>query len=155
MFKINSLSFFCAVIFAVSTLSPVFADDRPDPDYPQSSSTFEKRLLLDGKNPHPNSWEDKHFNPESWNKFRGSEVEMVGDLYDSGIIIDQTEENGVPVLEVGEAFLTLSSHDKLKVAQYIDHVYGVTSQENGTILINDYKTDRALGVYTRHGLQLQ
>lgn len=121
----------------------------PMPDY-------QKPYLYDSKIPHAHTWNDENWSPEGWTAFRGTNKGVIDDLYAAGIITDQYEEDGQPVLEVGQRFMQLSSRDQYKVAAYVDDVFGVTgASDNGFFLLYHQKTCTPIGVYSKHGLQLQ
>jgi hypothetical protein len=94
--------------------------------------------------------------PEVWTQNGGGRKSMMDKLYFNGIITDQYIDDGVPVLEVGQHFMELSSNDKRRVVAYVDSVFGITqSHESGTIILNHWQADEPVGIYTREGLQLQ
>ena len=122
---------------------------------PLEIPAFESPYLYDSKTPHAYSWTDQGWDKESWARFRSSEAAVISDFYTAGILTDQYKEGEMLVLEVGEAFMRLSNQDKTKVADYVDHVYGVTQNENGIFSIMQEESCVPVGLYTKHGLQLQ
>lgn len=101
-------------------------------------------------------YEMDQWTPEVWTTNGGGEKSMMDKLYINGIITDQYIDDGVPVLEVGQHFMELAGNDQRRVVSYVDSVFGITQgHESGTIILNHWKADEAVGVYTRQGLQLQ
>lgn len=110
----------------------------------------------DAKTPHTARWQTDGWDPSDWADDRGSYAGVLADFYRGGIITDRSMDDGIPVLEVGEAFFTLSDQDKRRVAMFVDHLFGITRhKENGLFRIVDQRHAQIIGVFTRHGLQLQ
>ncbi len=123
---------------------------------PAPMPDFERPLLENGKDPNNAQWCHDKWKPEGWVETRGSAGEVIRDFYTGGIITDQYKEDGVHVLEVGKGFMNLSSIDKRRIAAFFDHVYNVTeSADNGMFFIYHWKTEEPIGIYTKHGLQIQ
>ena len=83
-------------------------------------------------------------------------MNVIRGFYTADIIRDQYVDDDVPVLEVGPGFYMLGGHDKRRVTELVDDVYGITSSKRfGMFMIYDWKTEKAIGAYTQYGLQLQ
>ena len=112
--------------------------------------------LENGKHPHNSQWKNSLWKPEDWVAQRGSGPDVVEEFYFSDIIRDQYIDDDIPVMEVGPAFYMLGGQDKRRIAETVDRVYGITaSKDNGMFMLYDWHTGKAIGSYTRHGLQLQ
>ncbi|MCB9989695.1 MAG: hypothetical protein H6868_10260 [Rhodospirillales bacterium] len=117
---------------------------------------FEKPYIEPAKEPHNTQWDNRGWYPSHWGYQRGGNDKMVDKLYRAGVFKDQYIKDGVPVLAVGEMFYRLGGEDKRRVVAMVDEVYRVTdSKENGLFLLYDGRTERPIGLYTKHGLQLQ
>lgn len=116
----------------------------------------ERPYLEDGKTPHLSIYEHDTWTPQDWISSRGSASEVLDDLYKSGVITDQYERGGTPVLEVGPNFMKLSGQDKRRVAAFVDHMFRITdSNASGMFHLYDQKTCDPIGLYAQNGLQLQ
>lgn len=112
--------------------------------------------LEEGKHPHNSQWDESQWRPEHWEQQRKSALDVVKGFYFADIIRDQYVDDDIPVLEVGPAFYMLGGHDKRRVTQMVDYVYGVTAaKENGMFMLYDWDSEEPIGSYTRYGLQLQ
>lgn len=124
---------------------------------------FKRPYLQDAKTPHPAQRERDVWTPDIWDPEGKSEQEVMRGFYDAKIVTGQYMDNdavlfnrggGVPVLEVGNAFLRLSDEDKRRVVMYVDKVWGATAKSE-MMLINLERGGAPVGVYTKGGLQLQ
>ncbi len=112
--------------------------------------------LENGKHPHNSQWDEQSWTPQQWAAEPAAAMDLVRGFYTADILRDQYMDDGVPVLEVGPGFYMLGGHDKRRIVQTIDYAYGVTAEkENGMFLLHDWQTGKAVGAYTRYGLQLQ
>lgn len=112
--------------------------------------------LEEGKWPHNSQWNESEWQPEHWEAQGKSALDIVQGFYFADILRDQYVDDDVPVLEVGPAFYLLGGQDKRRVASMVDYVYGVTRRkENGMFMLVDWDSGKAIGSYTRYGLQLQ
>lgn len=83
-------------------------------------------------------------------------MELVQGFYRADIIREQNEKDGVPVLIVGPNFYRLSGYDQRRVTHIFDQAFGIThSKHNGVFTLQDWKTHCPVGLYTKHGLQIQ
>ena len=116
-----------------------------------------KPYLEDPKQPHNSQWNGANWHPQDWVDQRDSdENKLIRGFYYADILRDQYEDDGVPVLEVGPAFYMLGGQDRRRVAETVDYVYKVTEQRvDGMFMLYDWRTKKAIGSYTRYGLQLQ
>ena len=112
--------------------------------------------LQNGKDPHNSQWNDSKWEPDHWTKQRGSDEAVLRRFYAADVLRDQYFDEGVPVLEVGPNFYNLSGYDKIRVAEMVDNAYGITSGKmSGMFMIYDWQSKKAVGAYTRYGLQIQ
>ncbi|MBX2833848.1 MAG: hypothetical protein KTR28_02645 [Micavibrio sp.] len=122
--------------------------------------------LNKAKIPHSSQWADEKWSPQDWIDARGGQpLKVIDGFYRVGIIKDQTMKDGMPLLEVGDAFLQLSDLEKMRVVTFIDHVFGITrNDESGSIhivyeeetfLFGLYSGLESVGFFTKDGLQLQ
>lgn len=110
----------------------------------------------DGVVPHSYLRHQGVWEPQDWVTARGSAENVIRDFYVSGIIVDQSSNNGVPVLEVGNLFLSLSSRTKAQILEFLDYAYGVTALDpRGVIHIEHEDSENKIGLYTADGLHLQ
>ena len=129
--------------------------------FPTTGGDFYRPYLDDAKTPHISQWEADPWQPEDWVAARGSHNRVLDGLYAAGIIQEQYIERGIPVLEVGHNFIRLSDQDKIRVARFVDHAFGITATNpDGVFLIKMESMyplgfDESIGVYTRRGLQIQ
>lgn len=112
--------------------------------------------LEDGKSPHNSQWDENEWSPEHWTQQRGSDIAVLRRFYVADVLRDQYFDEGVPVLEVGPRFYNLSGHDKRRVTEMVDTAYGMTASKMfGMYMLYDWQTKKAVGSYTRYGLQIQ
>lgn len=129
--------------------------------WPFSSGDFTRPYLEDGKTPHNSQWEQDSWQPEDWIKARGTQEDVLNDLYAAGIIKEQYMDDDLPVLEVGRNFIRLSDKDKNHVAKFVDHAFGITAGNEKAMYLIELEnpswlgSNYPVGVYTRSGLQLQ
>lgn len=108
------------------------------------------------KIPHNAQWARDSWQPAHWERGAVTAGGMIEDLYASRIITDQYFKNDMPVLEVGPAFLRLSGQEKRRVARFIDARFGVTQNlPDGAFYLYEEKSGAPVGIFTKHGLQLQ
>lgn len=123
--------------------------------------------LMDPKTPHNAQWHARWnpsngWTPEDWIAAEGSVDAVLKNLYDAEIIKEQTEDDDIPLLIVGDGFMHLSGQEKRRVVDFIDYGFQVTARpENAFFYIYYDRTKRLwsrgdpIGVYTETGLQLQ
>ncbi len=100
--------------------------------------------------------DDDTWKPEDWIKNDGDEKRIMRNLYAANILSKQYKDRkNIPVLEVGDNFIELSSVDRDRILKFVDYVFEITlSEENGMfyVLYGDNK-DEPLGLYNKHGFQ--
>lgn len=65
------------------------------------------------------------------------------------------KNNGLRTLVVGPAFYHLSGFDKRRVVAVLDATYGVTQHnKKSTFVLQDWNTEKIIGVYDQYGLRL-
>lgn len=112
--------------------------------------------LEDGHKPHAYLWNQDDWDPAGWLVTGGDPEQIIKGLYKSRIIREQSSENGIPVLEVGNNFMTLSKREQSRILTFLDHAYGITEDnENAVIHLEHEGTNERIGLYTIHGLQMQ
>jgi len=109
------------------------------------------------RHPHGSQWQGSLWQPEHWLAQRDGEgLHLIRDFYHARIITGQYDHKTVPVLEVGPGFYKLGGQDRRRVAETVDMIYAITTQtENGIFMLNDWHTKKTVGIYSRHGLQMQ
>ena len=118
----------------------------------RSSSQFSHPYLRPAEYSHDNH-RDGDWSPEDWVEAEGSATQVIDGFYDAGIIVDQNENNG-PILSVGEPFLRLSPLDQYRVATFIDYAFKMSEKEAGGVY-QIYHKGQAVGLYSKHGLQMR
>jgi hypothetical protein len=131
---------------------------------PRAALNFERPYLEPGKPPHNSQWDQIDWAPQDWLRMHAAELDLIRDFYRARIINDQYVDREwfglgrpiVPVLEVGPGFYHLGGHDKRRVAETFDHVYGITgSKMFGMFSLVDWRTGDQIGTYTQYGLAMQ
>lgn len=136
------------------------SDARTGRNYPWSSNDWAaqdfKPYFGDEQIRQRSLWDDDHWTPEAWIVDAGDEKRVMRSLYGAGIITKQYKDSdNIPVLEVGENYVLLSRFDQIRVLEFVDYVFQITtSEENGMFFIA-YKPQKGeqLGIYTKHGYQ--
>ena len=147
-------------IFGLFIAGPAKADPKPWVFgwWPEHFQNQDFRPYLEGpKIPHNSQWDRDTWAPEDWITHGGGERAVMDDLMRSNIITGQdVDDEGVPILKVGRGFINLSGQEKRRVVRFVDHVFGMTKKTNNGMFYL-YYTDikKVVGVYTRHGLQIQ
>lgn len=119
-------------------------------------SYYARPNLKDGVVPHTYIKHTGPWTPEDWITAKGSADAVIADLYKGGVIIEQSADDGVPVLEVGNTFMALSSRTQAQILEFLDYVYGITEGDAlGVIHIEHDRTDKRIGLYTPDGLHFQ
>ncbi len=101
-------------------------------------------------------WDNDTWTPEAWIKDAGDAKRIMRDFYAIDIITNQyTDEDNIPVLEVGSQFMELSGLDKRRVLQFVDHIFEITSSEENGMFYVFYDKNKAapLGIYNKYGFQ--
>lgn len=112
--------------------------------------------LEEGKKTQNTQWDEEDWFVQDWIAQNKDGFTLINDWFRTDILREQTEKNNVPVLIVGPQFYRLSGFDKRRVVTTLDTVYGVTDKNaHPVILLQDWKTRRQIGVYTKDGLQLE
>ena len=115
-----------------------------------------KPYMDDPKMPHNTQWDDDLWTPQDWISHGGNAERVMDGFYKAQIVTRQYADDDMPILEVGQGFMRLSGQDQRRVVKFVDHVFGVTgNNEAGMFLINHAYSEETIGVYTRTGLQLQ
>lgn len=156
------IRFFLMSMALVSLVSvPALADPKPWPRLWWGEHHWQHQLtdleyLHDAKIPHATRWERDEWRPQDWIDSRGSADAVIRGMFREGVIYSQRSDGDIPVLVAGQTFLDLSMRDKIRVARFLDHVYGISrNSENGLMRIVDFATGQPIGIYTSAGLQLQ
>lgn len=107
--------------------------------------------------PHNHQWETRAWTPGDWAAQRNNDLlELINDFYDADILRDQYMDGDLPVLEIGPNFYRLGHYDQRRITETIDAAYHVTSQpEAGFFMLYDWYTSKPIGIYDKHGLQMQ
>ncbi len=106
--------------------------------------------------------DDDAWTPEDWAKDDRDKKRVMRNLYAGDIITKQYKDRkNIPVLEVGDSFIALSSIDRSRILQFVDHVFEITSSEENGMFYVFYDDKNAkilddnepLGLYNKHGFQ--
>ena len=117
---------------------------------------FSKRYLEEAKIPHNRQWDGELWEPAVWIEQKRGGLRLINGFYKAGILEEQTVEDNIPYLHVGPQFYNLSGYDKRRVVETVDEVYEITSADaDGMFYLFDNHQSRVVGIYTRHGLQIQ
>lgn len=116
----------------------------------------------DSIGPHNSQWDstylnDKNWTPQEWVAADGGNgFELIRKWYVADIIRDQyVTGGGKPYIVVGPNFYHLGGADKERVMQTVDAVYKVTDYSPGMFYLEDFRTDKVVGIYSKSGLDLQ
>jgi hypothetical protein len=155
-------------ILAVAVLVSGIAEARDTPWYnwlfTPSKPDFERVYTQDGKTPHNSQWETDAWQPDHWTQDLGSKEAVLQRFEDAGWItdieVDEDEAVTDATIEVGVAFLQLSDQEKNHIVKYVDDAYGVSKSGGAVTVERDngfwpFKEPTPVGVYSKHGLQLQ
>lgn len=159
MKKIKALAMLILTLGVLSFSSGAYAEPKPWVwswwESHWDNLDFEP-YLEDAKHPHNSQWDNSTWKPQDWEAQRKSSMDVIKGFYTADIVRDQYTDDDVPVLEVGPGFYMLGGQDKRRVAQMVDYVYGITtSKKDGIYMLYDWRTEKAIGVYTKYGLQMQ
>lgn len=150
-----------SAVFAAGLMMALPAQAEPKPTiwgwWPSHWQNMDfEPYLENGKDPHNTQWDRKIWKPADWVAQKGSTQDLLKGFYSAEILSDQYVDDDVPVLEVGPNFYHLSGFDKRRVARTVDEVYQITSSKpDGMFMLYDWRTKKAVGIYTAHGLQIQ
>lgn len=126
--------------------------------WPSHWRELDGQPYLEGaKHPHNSQWDHKTWQPADWAvQYAGGAGEVIQGFYKTNILRDQYVDDDIPVLVVGPNFYHLSGYDKRRVVAMVDDFYKITtSKENGMFMLEDWRSEKPIGLYTAHGLQLQ
>ena len=147
----------------VAMASMVWAEAKPVPLFWWSNHWEQqdfKPHVEDSRISHDYRWESDEWAPRDWISRHGSTEGALDALKSANIIKDFDDtsfwgKEKTPVLEVGYAFMQLSSRQKRRVAKFVDYAYNVSEKSSsGVMLLEDAKTNVTIGTYTKLGLQL-
>lgn len=109
--------------------------------------------LENGKETQNQQWSKEDWYVQDWTSQKNPQ-ELVDGFFRSDILRKQDTEKGRAVLVVGPNFYRLGGYDKRRVMTTVDSVYGITDN-GGTIILNDWRTRRQIGLFTKEGLQIE
>jgi len=118
-------------------------------------ATMKRPYLYDGKTPNNTQWQGDNWRPRDWVFARDGAKNVIKGFYDADILREQTADGDLPIIRVGEGFMRLSQQDQIRVAQYIDYLYGITRFSKRKMIMIEHYTGDPIGIYNRYGLQLQ
>ena len=159
VFKLKT-AIFCLITMACFGSATLHAEPKPwiwSWDQPHWKNLDFEPYLETARHPHNSQWDESLWKPEDWVALSRNDGEkLMRDLYSAGIIRDQYTDNDIPVLEIGPTFYRLGGEDKRRVVRTVDYLYGITNaRDHGMFYLYDWSTEEAIGIYTKHGLQLQ
>ena len=156
---LRHFGFLAAFMLVFTMVSNAYAEPKPWiwSWYPSHWTNLDfEPYLEDAKHPHNSQWEDSKWKSEHWAQQRESGKHVIEGFYRADIIREQYVDDDIPVLVVGPSFYLLGGQDKRRVAEMVDSVYHITdTRKNGMYMLYDWKTEEAIGSYTKYGLQIQ
>ncbi len=112
--------------------------------------------MENGKHPHNSQHFGKQWYAEDWLAQYDNDLDLINDFYTADIFRGQDVDDDVPVLIVGPNFYHLSGYDKRRVTHVLDVVYNITGGNGAQMFtLEDWRTHKPIGVYTKNGLQIQ
>ena len=86
----------------------------------------------------------------------GNKYELIRKFYVADILRDQKMTIAKPYVVVGPNFYHLGGAEKRRVMETLDAVFNVTQKSKAHAFhVIDFQTDRAIGIYSKNGLDLQ
>lgn len=120
-------------------------------NYKNFNSYFEE-----GKKTQNTQWDEEDWYVQDWIAQNKDGFTLIQEWFRTDILRELDEDDDVPLLIVGPQFYRLGGFDKRRVLTTLDAVYGVTDKgAHKLILVQDWKTRRQIGVFTKDGLQLE
>lgn len=158
----NKQLFFKLLILLTFIAAPASAEPKPwefgwwwghhDENFDRKYNPY----MENGKHAHNSQYFGREWYAEDWLDQYDNDLELIDEFYRADIFHDQDEDDGMPVLVVGPNFYHLSGYDKRRVTHVLDVVYNITSGSGVQMFtLEDWRTHRPIGIYTKHGLQLQ
>ncbi len=121
-----------------------------------NSHTKFNGYLEKGKDTQNQQWANEDWYVQDWVAQNKDAMTLVDGFFRTDILRSQDVDDGVPVVLVGPQFYRLGGFDKRRVMTTLDSVYGITeSGLNPVIRLKDWFTKRDIGIFTKHGLQLE
>ncbi len=112
--------------------------------------------------PHNTQWDDNklsdtQWTPKEWVDMNGGKpTDLVRKWYVADILRDQDFGASKPYVEVGPNFYHLGGADKRRVMETMDAIYKVTEKSKAKMFyLIDFRTGKAIGIYSKNGLDLQ
>ena len=119
--------------------------------YKNFNSYFEE-----GKKTQNTQWDEEDWYVQDWISQNEDGFKLIDGWFKTDILHELDTDDDVPNLVVGPMFYRLGGFDKRRVVTTLDAVYGVTEKgAHPIILLEDWKTRRQIGIYTKDGLQLE
>lgn len=160
MKKINLL--IALIVFSLAGAGAAFAESKVGifgwwpghwtwANYKHFNPHFEE-----GKKTQNTQWDEEDWYVQDWIAQSKDGFTLIQEWFRTGILQELDEDDDVPLLIVGPQFYRLGGFDKRRVLTTLDAVYGVTDKgAHPVILVQDWKTRRQIGVFTKDGLQLE
>jgi len=102
---------------------------------------------------------DPSWTPSDWIDQYKDPAVLINGFFETDILRRQTMSGEVTKLIVGPTFYRLGGDDKRRVITTYDAVYGITQGKQKdvakVIILEDWLTRRAVGLYSKAGLQLE
>ena len=159
MSLLRNFGFLATFLLVSSMAANAYAEPKPWiwSWYPSHWTNLDfEPYLENGKHPHNSQWDSVKWEPADWAQQRESGKHVIEGFYRADIIREQYVDDEIPVLVVGPSFYLLGGHDKRRVAEMVDSVYNITdTRKNGIFMLYDWETEKAIGSYTKYGLQIQ
>lgn len=112
---------------------------------------FTSPYVENGRWAHPRQWDQENWALGDWVADSNDGLARIQHFYEVGVLTDQYEKHGIPILEVGSGFYHLSGRDQRRVLTLVDEVYNITTNQPGVFQVRDWKTDNIVGIYSKAG----
>jgi len=148
------LILFIFLVFLPFGTANAFCRDTRWEDYKGFNAYLDRGR--DTQNP---SVADKTWAPADWIGQSEDAYSLIQGFFETDILRRETSRGDVTKLVVGPSFYRLGRPEKHRVIATYDAVYGITEgKQEGrekVILLEDWLTRRAIGIYSAAGLQLE
>ena len=117
----------------------------------------------DAIGPHNSQWdwqdtmpEEDLWTPAKWIEASGGNgQQLVQKWFTADILREDYVKDGKARVVVGPNFYHLGGLDKERVMRTLDSVYHVTSKNSQMFYLEDFRTHKVVGIYSKDGLDLQ
>ena len=96
----------------------------------------------------PHMWRDQDWETARWHKDWTPETAIQG-FYDNRTFDKEFMRDDFPALSVGPTFYALSDHDQRRALKLLTDTRGIFAQGHNKIFLYDWKTNEAIGNYSK------